>query len=388
MPYPATKLALLSGLLAATACSIPAQARTTIDCPQRAERYSIDSPMMDILVNPRALEVIESQAPGMVAGFPKAFMGPTAPNFSAILSMRELAGMTHLSEEKLSRINAGLAAIPVTAADEAARCARYEADAPRIAAAPGSKPRILLFDKSTGFRDGPSVDAARVALRALADRKGWSLTLTESAGAMTRQSLAQFDVVIWSNVSGDVLTTPQRRAFRSYIENGGGFIGIHGSSGDPVTFWPWYTDTLIGARFAGHTLTPQFQEAAVVVDDPQSGVVRALAPSWRMTDEWYSFKNNPRHSGAHVLLRLDEASYNPGEFVGKSLAMGADHPIAWTRCVGSGRSFYSAIGHVPAAYSQPQHVALLESAIAWAAGEGETVCKNGREVKGPAASRR
>ena len=50
-----------------------------------------------------------------------------------------------------------------------------------------------------------------------------------------------------------------------------------------------------------------------------------------------------------------------------SKPMGKDHPIAWTRCVGKGRSFYSAIGHRPETYTEPHNAALLESAITWAA---------------------
>jgi len=45
-----------------------------------------------------------------------------------------------------------------------------------------------------------------------------------------------------------------------------------------------------------------------------------------------------------VIATLDESSYKPGvsPFV-KDLHMGADHPVAWTRCVLNGRSFYSAM---------------------------------------------
>jgi type 1 glutamine amidotransferase len=49
----------------------------------------------------------------------------------------------------------------------------------------------------------------------------------------------------------------------------------------------------------------------------------------------------------------------------QDLRMG-DHPIAWTRCVGRGRSFYSAIGHRPQTYSDPTYRTMLESAIGWA----------------------
>jgi uncharacterized protein len=57
-----------------------------------------------------------------------------------------------------------------------------------------------------------------------------------------------------------------------------------------------------------------------------------------------------------------------------------DHPIAWTQCIGDGRSFYSAIGHRPESYIEPHSVRLLEQGIAWAAGLGETRCVNGKEA--------
>ncbi len=41
--------------------------------------------------------------------------------------------------------------------------------------------------------------------------------------------------------------------------------------------------------------------------------------------------------------RPETDTYTPGE----GLAMGADHPIAWTRTPGKGRAFYTAIGHLP-----------------------------------------
>ncbi len=66
-----------------------------------------------------------------------------------------------------------------------------------------------------------------------------------------------------------------------------------------------------------------------------------------------------------MLLSLDESTYKP-EGMGQDLRMG-DHPIAWTNCVGKGRMFYSAIGHMPQTYNQPQNVAMLEVAIDWTA---------------------
>jgi hypothetical protein len=88
---------------------------------------------------------------------------------------------------------------------------------------------------------------------------------------------------------------------------------------------------LIGARFAGHPMNPQFQDAKVIVVDDKSVIIRELAPGWTMKDEWYSFHTNPRASGAHVLAALDESSYVQKGMAGEDLHMG-NHPIAWAKC--------------------------------------------------------
>jgi len=43
--------------------------------------------------------------------------------------------------------------------------------------------------------------------------------------------------------------------------------------------------------------------------------------------------------------------------------------------VGKGRMFYSAIGHRPESYENPQHVTMFESAIGWAVSKNHTDCR-------------
>jgi len=237
---------------------------------------------------------------------------------------------------------------------------------------------MLVFDKITGYRDGPSVDSAATALQGIAGRRGWTLVTSDNGAVFNARDLGRFDVVVWNNISGDALTLPQRAAFQAWVRRGGGFAGMHGSGGDPVYFWSWYADDLLGARFKSHPGNPQFQEARVVVEAGDSGVTAGLGPEWRMTEEWYSFSTNPRATGAHVLATLDEATYSPVGMNGMDLRMG-DHPIAWTRCIGNGRSFYTAIGHRPESYVEPHSLQLLEQGIAWAAGKGSSRCVDGKE---------
>jgi type 1 glutamine amidotransferase len=363
----------LSGLICAlSVLAMPATARALLDCPLRDAAYSIDAPLIDTLLSEPAKAVLDRHIAGGVAKIDPFLTRTQAPSFASILTVRQLAGFGGTGPKTdLTKLDAELRALPVTLADRRARCERYDNDRPAFTL-PRDSLRVLLFEKMTGFRDTPSVTAAQAAFKAMAVRHGWTLVTTDKGGAMHPSVLGKFDVVIWNNVSGDVLTLRQRKAFRRYIEAGGAFVGVHGSAGDPVYFWNWYADTLIGARFIGHPSEPQFQDARIAVEVNATGIGHGLPAAWTMNDEWYSFASSPRLSGATVIATLDEGSYAPGQnrFGGAMLAMGRDHPIAWTRCIGRGRSFYSAIGHRPETYADAAHVRLLEQAISWAAGAG------------------
>lgn len=367
-------------LLAAVSPTAHAASATLVDCPLRDAPYSTSTPLIDILLNDSAKAVADKALPGVGTRLPPQFAGTKPPSFASILTLREAAGFLRLPTPDLAAVDRQLAAIPVTQADKIARCARYDSVPPRFVL-PKGKPRILLFEKINGFRDGPSVEAAHAAFVAMAQRKGWALVTTQNGAAFTPVVLRQFDTVIWNNISGDVLTLGQRRAFRSWMENGGGFVGVHGSAGDPVYFWDWYVDGLLGARFQAHPMAPQFQTARVKLDDASHPAARGLPAQWDVNDEWYSFKNNPRATGSRIIATLDETTYKPEGMAGMSLRMG-DHPIAWSRCIGAGakrgRMFYSAIGHRPERYADPVYVQMLEQAVGWAAGQSAGECHAGR----------
>lgn len=361
---------ILAGLLPALmilAVPAAAAARPVTDCPLRDAPFSLDAPLLDLLLSPVARAMANEALGGRLDHLPPMLAGTHPPTFAAILTLNEAARMTGGDPAALAALDRRLRTLPVTAADRVARCARYDDERPQLRLEKG-KPRLLLFEKINGFKDVPGFDAAHAAILALAKKNGWAVTVTDKGGAFTPSILRRFDAVVWNNISGDVLTLSQRRAFRSYIEGGGSYIGVHGSAGDPNYFWDWYADTLIGARFAGHPMAPQFQDARIVLDDKSHPVARGLPAEWRMNDEWYSFRNNPRATGSRVIATLDESSYKQRGPFGQNLTMG-DHPLAWTRKIGRGRMFYSAIGHRPETYSDPRYRTMLENALAWTIAE-------------------
>jgi type 1 glutamine amidotransferase len=374
MKFKNTLCAALLPLLSVSGFLAPsdAMASSDIDCPLRDAPFSLESPLIDIMLSESASAVLNRHMNDVLTKIPSHFASTTPPSFSAILDARKIAAMAGVDAAILPQIEQELATIPVTDADRSARCARYDTEVPQLPVADG-KPRLLLFEKINGFKDTPSFNAAHELLQQMASKQGWALVTTDNGAVFNTQQLSQFDAVIWNNISGDVLTLSQRQAFRTYIEQGGGFVGIHGSGGDPTYFWDWYVDELIGARFIGHPKDPQYQDAKIVVENNQEGTGKGLPAEWLMNEEWYSFDSSPRNKGATVIATLDESTYNPVGHHGTDLGMG-DHPIAWQRCIEQGRSFYSAIGHRPEVYEDLHHQRLLLQGIAWAANKTKDSC--------------
>jgi uncharacterized protein len=345
-----------------------------VDCPVAFQPYSsAKTTLLDLLLNPAAKAVVDRDLPGFLAKLPPIVTKTAPPTLADILTIRTMASeFAPIPASVLDKLDEDLARVPVTREAAMTRCGRYDYTPPVLPKDLGH-PAVLVFSKSNGFRDDPSVNAAAAALQAMAAQEHWNLFSTENAAVFNAADLQRFDAVVWNNVSGDVLTLPQRRDFQAYIEGGGGYAGLHGSGGDFYYDWDWYADHLLGARFKGHPMSPQFQAAKLKIDGRNDPIVRGLPTEWTMTDEWYSFKTDPRQNGAHVLLTLDESTYQP--VAGKvDLHMG-DHPIAWTQCLGKGRSFYTAIGHRPESYNEPNTNKLIQQGVAWAAGLGPGSCR-------------
>jgi len=362
-----------------TACIHRTKPETTLlDCPLKDAPFTLQSPLMDIMLSEAASAAVNRHMNGVLNNLPENYASTQAPSFSAILNLGNFASMAGIGDEHLHLLDQELHALPVSDSDRQARCARYDDERPKINI-PEGYPKILVFEKMTGFRDDPSVTAAAKLLRDMAEQNNWSMVFTDKGGAMHPNILRQFDLVIWNNNSGDVLTLSQRRAFIDYMESGGGYVGIHGAGGDPVYFWDWYTDTLLGTNFIGHSSDPQFQQATVHMESDLFGInTTDTRQSWQLTEEWYSFRPNPRSTGSTIIATIDESTYNTTGYRGHNIAMGDDHPIAWARCVNKGRSFYSAIGHLPEVYSDPHHKAMLLRAVMWASGDVGSHCVDAR----------
>ena len=230
-----------------------------------------------------------------------------------------------------------------------------------------ARPAVLVFSKTNGFRHTEGIEGGSIALADMAGQRGWGLFFTENGAVFNTSDLGEFDVVVFLNATGDMLNIEQEQAFATWMEQGGGWLGIHAAGDSSHAGWQWYRDNLVGADFTAHIMGPQFQRASVILENQGHPVLSGLPDVWQHEEEWYSWEKSPRSEGFTILATLDEDSYTPVQKMWnheRDLRMG-DHPVVWTNCVVAGRSAYAAMGHRAEAFSQPQVRRLLANALDW-----------------------
>jgi len=209
---------------------------------------------------------------------------------------------------------------------------------------------MLVLTATYGFRHD-SIATARQVLTQLAAQTGeFTVTATEDVSEITADRLKSIDILFFALTTGELpFTDAQKAAILSFVDAGGGFMGAH-SATDTLYDWADY-GRLVGAYFKEH---PWTQEATVTVEGGSHPATRDLGASFRLMDEFYTFRDNPR-SRVQVLLSLSAAS------VGAT----GDYPLAWAQSFGQGRSFYTALGHFQSTWTDPRFQAHLLGAIRW-----------------------
>lgn len=262
----------------------------------------------------------------------------------------------------------------------------------------GPKVNALIYHETTGFRH-PSIPYAIEQLTAWGKKYGIEMTADQTSSRFTDEGLAEFDVVIWLSTVGGVrgdaplLTDEEWAAFERYMENHGGYAGIHAAS-DCCDESEWYGELLGNqARFHSHPgglgdspgcigatardpertrNTGSCFQAVVVTEDNTHASTRHLPARWNISDELYNFKANPRET-VHVLQTLDESSYDfqPHPYIRNwGQLMGADHPITWCQLFDGGRSWYTGLGHDANIYAAHDSMKMIIEGIRWAGGRG------------------
>ncbi len=227
----------------------------------------------------------------------------------------------------------------------------------------GNQFEVMVYTSPDQWHN-PTIPTAITEFREMALRHDFALTWTQQASGFTDDNLRQFDVIVFLHSTVEELSDEQLESFKTFIRNGGGFVGIHGASVSDGQV-EWYRK-LIGHVFTDH---PEVQTAVMEVTDKNHPSTMHLPDRWVWTDEWYSF-GDPLVEDLNYLLTVDETTYDPDRTWGddtRFTAMGNFHPIAWYHEYDGGRSFFTSLGHMSSLFKDPWFLKHIYGGIYWAA---------------------
>ena len=158
----------------------------------------------------------------------------------------------------------------------------------------------------------------------------WNDQLKSTLQKLSPENLKNYDGVLFLSTTGD-LPIPDKQGFLDWIKAGHAFIGIHAAA-DTFHGWPEFAE-MLGGEFAHHGKQVGVE---CLNQDPKNPATAHLGKSWTIQqEEIYQFKNYDP-TKVHDLLILDKhpESNADGHF-----------GVAWTRQYGSGKVFYTSLGH-------------------------------------------
>ncbi|MDT0421096.1 ricin-type beta-trefoil lectin domain protein [Streptomyces evansiae] len=177
---------------------------------------------------------------------------------------------------------------------------------------------------------------------------GFTYTSTSDWGQLNTANLAKYQVVIF--LDNYPHTASQQAAFKTFMDNGGGWMGFHVSAftTDPGD-WPWYHNTFLGTgAFRGNTWGPT-QETLRIEDAGHAATAGLPATITSSVSEWYSWQNDLRQNPAiDILAAMDPSTFPVGTDPNQTWYSGY-YPISWTNR--DYRMIYNNFGHNAMNYS-------------------------------------
>lgn len=228
--------------------------------------------------------------------------------------------------------------------------------------------RVLVYQRNGKGFVHDNLKACAAAIRELGQQHGFAVDVSSDAAVFADATLKPYGALIFANSNNEAFENDgQREAFQRFIRAGGGFMGIHSSTGSERQ-WAYFQQ-LQGAKFLRH---PPLQKFTIKVLDSSHPATAHLGGAWVWEDECYFFTNVNPHIRVLLALQDPGALKDPKMALARGQQLNGLLPLAWCHEFDGARVFYTALGHKIEYYSNPAFRQHLLGGIRWLLGASAT----------------
>ncbi|HEV3005171.1 MAG TPA: ThuA domain-containing protein [Pirellulales bacterium] len=245
------------------------------------------------------------------------------------------------------------------------------------AAADQPKRKLLMFTRSQGFehstakREGDKLSFNEELVIKLGRDHDFEVLATKD-GAVFDGDLSGYDAFLFYT-TGDLtqsggddappMSAKGKERLLEAVSAGKGFLASHCGADTFHSAGPSREEqaqrdpyiAMLGGEFISHG--PQQKSRQKVFDRKFPGFER-LGADFTIEDEWYSLKNFA--DDLHVILVQDTQGMDGNDYLRPA------YPSTWARLHGTGRVFYTSMGHREDVWTNPAFQKLFLGGLAWA----------------------
>lgn len=235
---------------------------------------------------------------------------------------------------------------------------------------------VLHYTETSGFDHGTRVVSFNM-FNDIGEILGFTVDDDETGESFnTLENLQQYDVVVFSNTSGNsILNETQRSNFEAYINGGGAYIGIHAASdtyrhssanGGSTGTWDWYAE-MAGASVQQSPNHTSANYNGTMNHLLESDLLEEIPDPWNKVEEYYYWESGYYNDNNVAILEVQSTG---------NQSYDEPRPMAWFKELPQGgRSFYTALGHASSNYtSNEEFRQLILNALVWSFQSGAEDC--------------
>ena len=203
-----------------------------------------------------------------------------------------------------------------------------------------------------GGWDGHQPEQCAAIVEKFLIEDGFSVSKQNKTSAFANPELARFDLIVPIYTMGTI-ADGEAKNLSAAVESGVGLAGYHGGMGDSFRGSTDY-QFMTGGQWVAHP--GNIISYRVNITD-KSDPITAGIDDFDYKSEQYYMHVDP----SNQVLATTTFS---GEYC--SWIKGVQMPVVWKRMHGSGKVFYSSLGHVAAEFNVPEMATIFRRGMRWA----------------------
>jgi type 1 glutamine amidotransferase len=209
--------------------------------------------------------------------------------------------------------------------------------------------KALIF---WGGWDGHTPDRSAAVIEGMLKSHGYAVDVHQGTAVLAEADLSAYDLIV-PMVTMSKIEKPELEALTRAVREGAGLAGFHGTMGDSFRNETEY-QFMVGGQWVSHPGNIiDYTVNIISSDDPVMSGIK----DFPYRSEQYYMHVDP----SNEVLATTTFS---GEHLG--FIEGVTMPVVWKKKYGTGRVFYSSLGHTADEFVVPEMRTIFERGALWA----------------------